>query len=1487
MLSAALTLGSAVSSYAAPLAKKAGGVTAENQLAAKVAAPGDQKGKIMLTNPRLAKTVQVSGLHKVKSQLQAKRQAALKSATAAQRAAAAGIDLRGNVVYSDTWGEASLPNVSTIPTSEGGAFGQIAPLNNSYMYGSVDNGDGLYYCVSHMSIFGMDLMTLDTYDTDTWEKISSKSVNYDCMSLGCALDPVSGDIYGVYYAVEGQSLVLKWAKADYENGISIPIADFPVGVMSVGAADDGTFYALGVDLILYKVDKTTGQTEAVAQADLPSQYLSGGCVNTANNTYLQAYSTDTEAGLVEINLETGETVELCQYPDGEEIMGLYIPKPAAADKAPAAPGLTVVCDNGSMDVAIKVTMPTTLFDGTPASGQTFSYKVETGDGATVASGTAAAGAEVTETATLAASGMTKFIATVSNDAGTSPKAKAECFVGKGAPSAPANVKLAWANGTATLTWNAVTASSDGGFLDPAAVTYTVAGADGEIIASGLTATTFTQAVPLPASYTALSYSVKAEYDGKSSAFVASNVVGLGEFTTPLTMDMTDAANFAIHTIEDVNGDGKTWNFSSGTRYTYHSSNAANDWLFSPAVKLEGGKSYKISAVVAAQANSYAERIEVFMGQQPSSAAMTLEVIPSTDVVGTADTEIEAYVTPSATGIYHVGFHAISDANKYYLHLKSYSISAPISASAPEAVENVSVKASSSDCFKAEISFKAPSKTIAGDALTGNVKVKVLRGETLVAEESLAPGATKSLMDNTVVDSDTYTYSFIPVNAAGEEGKTVTVAAFIGAAKPGQAGDFAGYSAGNTVHLSWTAPTADADGNALVSPSLTYNVWSVEGGYLGEILNDAPITSTSYSFDIDVPAEQDFVQYAIQAVNYDVEGGASGALVSVGPAYVMPVLYSGGASLESYILGISGTGDASLGDASMGVAPYAGEDFFYAKFTAIGQTESFITGKIAVTGEAPVVMFREYKLSDQDTNGTVVSVICEGVTTELASYTHADLDTDVWSKRKCSLAQFKGKEVQLLITAVCNGVAYNLYDEINICEDINYDLQAAISAPATVETGAEFNVSVTIVNDGAEDSDSYTVNLYRNGEIVDTKTNNYGLAEGESDVMTFKQTLGLHDGDSAEYKAVVVYEADEVPDNNTTATVVVTRKRSTLPAVTGLAGEKTADGNSLTWDEIVIADAMPMDVTEDFESAEPFAKEFEGWTFVDGDGKAVGGFEGIDLPGIEPGTTTGSFFIFDNADNTFNESYNTSSGTKFLAALFNFDDSQVDDWAISPLLTGEAQTISFQARSYSADYPEKIEVWYTTDDSANPNDFVKVEAFGTKTLSDEFLLCTADLPAGAKHFAIRSCAAGAFMLMIDDVTYKAIVGFNGQLQGYNVYCDGVKLNDAPVAQASYLHATEDDAAHTYHVTAVYDKGESELSDPVTVGQSGVDSVLAAGLKISVEGQSIVVTGAEGKLVTINSVDGKTIYAAQGDARVAVNAAIYLVTVDRKTVKVAVR
>ena len=52
-------------------------------------------------------------------------------------------------------------------------------------------------------------------------------------------------------------------------------------------------------------------------------------------------------------------------------------------------------------------------------------------------------------------------------------------------------------------------------------------------------------------------------------------------------------------------------------------------------------------------------------------------------------------------------------------------------------------------------------------------------------------------------------------------------------------------------------------------------------------------------------------------------------------------------------------------------------------------------------------------------------------------------------------------------------------------------------------------------------------------------------------------------------------------------------------------------------------------------------------------------------------------------------------------MFAYDDSQVDDWAISPALSGNAQTISFYAKSYSKDYPEKIEVLYSTGSLSPP------------------------------------------------------------------------------------------------------------------------------------------------------------------------------------------
>ena len=255
-------------------------------------------------------------------------------------------------------------------------------------------------------------------------------------------------------------------------------------------------------------------------------------------------------------------------------------------------------------------------------------------------------------------------------------------------------------------------------------------------------------------------------------------------------------------------------------------------------------------------------------------------------------------------------------------------------------------------------------------------------------------------------------------------------------------------------------------------------------------------------------------------------------------------------------------------------------------------------------------------------------------------------------------------------------------------------------------------------------------------------------------------------------------------------------------------------------------AMPTTVTDDFESYDGFTTSAGEWTFVDGDDAEVGGFQGIDftVDGVNVIQSKQSFWVHDVTDATvWNQTFAANSGSKYLAAMFLYRGGQADDWAISPMLSGNVQTISFYARSYSTEYPEAIEVLYSASGKSTA-DFVSVKSIAV--VPGEWTEVTAELPAGAKYFAIRSCAADGFMLMIDDVTYETNGGVPTDLSliGYNIYRDGVKLNAEPVGETRYTDATATDGEHSYVVTVVYDKGESAASNIVTLSVlSGISSV----------------------------------------------------------------
>ena len=130
-----------------------------------------------------------------------------------------------------------------------------------------------------------------------------------------------------------------------------------------------------------------------------------------------------------------------------------------------------------------------------------------------------------------------------------------------------------------------------------------------------------------------------------------------------TADFATEEDFAAWTVVDVNEDGTTWAFDAAAEpshvfYSYNGSNAANDWLISPAITPTATGTVAISFLT--KGSSYVEKLEVFYGTAPTVDAMTNRL--SEELILT-DTEVNhLYMTNvTAEQPIYLGFRACSDA----------------------------------------------------------------------------------------------------------------------------------------------------------------------------------------------------------------------------------------------------------------------------------------------------------------------------------------------------------------------------------------------------------------------------------------------------------------------------------------------------------------------------------------------------------------------------------------------------------------------------------------------------------------------------------------------------------------------------------------------------------------------------------------------------------------------------------------------------------
>ena len=1420
------------------------------------------------------------------------------------RQATGGITIVGNVIYSSpaegqTSGNAHL-GIYSFKTDDTGWEELLKGNLGCYAAVAID---GVYYnYVAVKNILGSYNFYCRTYDMETWEEIASKTITNAKTPRALATDGTN--VYGCFYnGQSGDAAGYEYGKLDLNTNEHTVICTLPQNWNACAWGNDGMIYAIDMLGDLYKVVPATGNMTKVGATGKVPKYITGATVDKKSGRMFWTLCPEDENGyLCEVNLTTGAATQLCQFKYGDEVAGIYVPF-IANDKAPAAvTGLAATFANGSLSGKVTFKCPTTLFDGTAASGA-LTYKV-LANGQQVATGNTSFGATVSADVTVSKADNYTLTVIVSNSNGDGPKTKTDLFIGKDTPK-PTTVTIAYNNGKFNVKWTPVTETVNGGYMDLSKITYTVTRyPDKKVVAQAATGTSLEDAVAVPATYTMYYYTVVVNCESLSSSAAESNKVPLGEIAAPYTETFDDASAMDTYTVIDANDDGKTWAYvkaDQAVRASYNSKNEMNDWLITPGIKLEAGKTYMFSVKMRNHsASSYPEKFEIKMGKDATVAAMTKSVVAETTLNGKVWTTFETYVTPTESGPHFFGIHGMSDKNMFYLYADSIAVSAPIDGGAPGAATNLTATADASGALKAVIKGKAPSKTLAGQNLSSITKIDIQRdGETVKTLTGINPGAEFTFNDDAVPTNGNHTWTIICSNDKGA-GMKAEVSAFVGFDVPAAVTDVKmTETADGKVHITWKAPTTDVNGKPLGSTPITYKV--VNASKTSEVYADN-LTGTTLDYTVCTEG-QNFFQVGIFAISASgVSEGIAGPFMAIGFPYTMPYLESFANGALTSILGIQKVAGQGATwniqkDGGLGITSVDSDNgYISGKMQYLNDAGMVFTGKIDLTNAAnPAFSFYTYNIVSikdgavqYDINELDVKIREVG-TEEWTVLKHGTVnelcggDTAVWKQIKVSLNAYKGKKVQVGVQGTCKHYIYVMFDKLQVAEDLAHNLGiSGISAPATVKPNEEFAVSVEVENRGGNPASDYNVEFYRGNASEPFKTiKGVAIAPGATSTFNAPVKLGFDEADaSATYHAVVKYSQDLNDADNTSDEVTVSRVYTEKAAPKDLKGQFANNKVELNWvAPTITGGSTGMADLENLPSWEN--QSVKGWTFVDVDQKPRGGFQNKEIPNNAV-QSKGSWFVFDASDeSTWNQSFKAHSGTKYFASLFNYDASQVDDWLISPQLDGTKQTIKFWARSYSKSYPETMELLYSTTDK-NTTSFTSVQQVAS--VPETWTEYTIEVPAGAKYFAVRNNGADKFMLMLDDFTFK---GLPESVTGYNVYRDGEKLNSDLVTSTTFTDNNPHSGNNNYYVTAVYSDGEESAPVKVTVN-AGV-GMIEAGVSVTAGNGFITVNGAEGKPVAIVGVNGVEFFNGipKGDLKVEVAPGVYMVRVNKGVVKLIVK
>lgn len=1368
------------------------------------------------------------------------------------------------------------------------------------------------------------------------ERHALRPDSYQAIAADMTYDPVGDKIYGVSFNPDDLTLT-SYILVDYDIETGYPVTIGSIARMSALACDNmgqlwGVRYSDGK---LVKINKMNAEVTEVGATGVNPIYNGTACFDfETGKLYWSTNERGTQlSGLYQIDTTTGAASLISLYPDNESMSSLYIPRADNITLLKPVTGLKAEFEGASLEGNITFTAPSTAIDGTPLSGDV----TVTGyiDGTLNFALPMAPGATTSRQFSLEQGSHYAELVATHPSVGKSERVRLDFYVGADGPAAVSDLRVEKiSDSRVKLTWQAPTEGEHGGSINPALTYYRIVRQpDNRVLTEEETGTSYTDNVPadLMRRYW---YEITACYRNIEGATAQTEEIEMGQPTPIPYLQTFDTMNdYKTFVVRDNNKDKSRpdegiWGWYEEKKcaaYKYHTLLPGDDWLITPGFKLEAGRTYRLR-FKAQGGRIYPETLEVKIGKGYSPESFTKTLMPRTDIVSPNQQfeEREIVFDVPESGNYYIGFHAVTQKGQFWLWLDDVAVEDGVSMSAPGAVTDLQVTPGEVPS-EVNIRFNAPSTDLFNKTLTDLTEIKVTRGDvtvkTLTASDNLAPGKEFSFTD-TGVPAGMTTYTLLCSNSHGA-GNPVTAEIYAGLDIPVAVTEVT-HTTGDGIkaRITWKASEAGVNGGRISYEPVTYRITDNSGRVVAD-----GVSGTEFTDDkIDNIDGQRNMFYIVQATNSaGISDGSVSGFITYGKAYQNEFAESfaggKGTSTRDWMISLINPSPYDNGfygryfsfrhnpnDKDRGPKPEPQDKdggMLVAYTDYINVEARMISPKINVSGlKNPVLSFWFYHYYNPDTeNGfstenetMTVETYIDGEFKALTEKPILLINGNGWYRYDLSLKEAVGSKDFQIAFRTHNYISYDMHvDNITVHDTPDNDLMLeSFRLPSMIAVNSTRNAEVTVFNNGILPTDDFSIELYRDGEKVASMEPSSELAFAKSMTFMFPLTPAITEaGKNYSYQAKIVFGADANASNNVSEAIAVQIPGNDLPKVTDLKGNMSDGKVLLTWSEPDMTKGGT--VTDGFESYEAFTiTNFGSWSLFDGDGSLTYTISSSD-------SETGDYQYpnagYQMAFQVFNPSAINMKGdlwTPYLgnqmAVCFAAAERNNDDWLISPEVKG-GSTVTFMARSVVDYYGlDKFFFCYSSGDEVKIADFKPIGKVNVVPAS-EWTRYEFTLPEDARYFAINCVSEITYALLIDEVTYESASADVLEFRGYNIYRDGTKINAGIVEENEYIDSDPKSASEgpsLYNVTAIFDKGESCLSNDALVDYSSVEGIAGDLMRINVTEGAIEVLYA-GCEVTVCDINGIVIFNGEaGDyVRVAVQPGIYMVKAGNRVLKAIVR